>query len=123
MNLRSALSLLKITAVLMALLSVFQMLVGFGWVPLHGVHGTTGNVTFVVALVAAVAAFLWSRRTGDKGIFMHAAGMAVIALAQIALGEMGLRSVHQALGVLFLVGAVALATLALRRDQQALDSI
>lgn len=108
---------LQIAAALAALLAVVQavlglMIVGGTWV---GEHGTIGNLTFVVALVAAVAAFLWSRRSGNKGLFMHAAGMAVIALAQVALGEMGLRTVHIAVGVLFLVGAVALATLAFRK--------
>ncbi len=108
---------LQISAALAALLAVVQTVIGFMMVSgtYTGWHGTIGNVTFVVALVAAVAAFLWSRRSGNKGIFMHAAGMAVIALAQVALGEMGQRAAHIAIGVLFLVGAVALATLSLRK--------
>ena len=40
---------------------------------------------------------------------------AFIALAQVALGETGLRAAHIAVGVLFLLGAVALATLAFRK--------
>ncbi len=108
---------LQISAALAALLSVVQAVLGFQivggtWVDSHG---TIGNVTFVVSLVAAVAAFLWMRRSGNKGLFMHAAGMAVIALAQVALGEMGQRAAHIAVGVLFLLGAVALATLAFRK--------
>ena len=108
---------LQITAALAALLSVVQAVLGFRMASGTFVssHGTIGNVTFVVALVAAVAAFLWMRRSGNKGLFMHAAGMAVIALVQVALGEMGLRAAHIAIGVLFLVGAVALATLAFRK--------
>lgn len=112
----TSLLVLKIFAVLTALAAVWQTLVGYGWVSgFWGTHQMVGNITFVLALVAAIAAFLWSRRTGDKGIFMHAAGMALIALVQIALGEMSLRTVHMTLGVLFLVGSIALATLAFRR--------
>lgn len=111
---------LQVSAVLTALLAVVQTLLGFGWLEVSGVHGTIGNLTVVVALVAAVAAFLWWRASDNKGLFMHAAGMAVLALVQVALGEVGLRTLHMALGVLFLVGAVALATLALRKPGVAL---
>lgn len=120
-NAAASLLTLKIFAVLAALLSIVQALLGFGLLEVRGVHGTIGYVTFVVTVVAAVAAFLWSRASGNKGIFMHAAGMAVIALVQVGLGGMGLRSAHIAVGVLFLVGAVALATLAFRKPGVALD--
>lgn len=119
-NSSTSLIVLKVTAVLTALLSIWQAVVGFGWVDSFGQHGMIGNVSFVLMVVAAVAAFLWSRGTGDKGLFMHAAGMAVLAVVQIALGEMHLREVHMATGVLFLVGAVALATLSLRRGAHSL---
>ena len=120
-NASTALTVLRISAVLTALLSIWQAVVGLGWVDGGGMHGTAGNVTFVVALVAAIAAFLWKRASGNNGLFMHAAGMAVLALAQVALGEMGLRKVHMAVGVLFLLGAVALATLSIRKPGVALD--
>jgi hypothetical protein len=108
---------LQISAALAALLAVVQAVLGFQIVAGTWVasHGTIGNLTFVVSLVAAVAAFLWMRRSGNKGLFMHAAGMAVIALVQVALGEMGQQAAHIAVGVLYLVGAVALATLAFRK--------
>lgn len=108
---------LQISAALAALLAVVQAVLGFMMVSgsYAASHGTIGNVTFVVALVAAVAAFLWMRRSDNKGLFMHAAGMAVIALVQVALGEMGQREAHIAVGVLFLVGALALATLSFRK--------
>ncbi|SOC51579.1 hypothetical protein [Ornithinimicrobium cerasi] len=120
-NTSTTLTVLRLFAVLTALLAIWQTVVGFGWVDGGGQHGTIGNVTFVVALVAAVAAFLWSRASGNKGLLMHAAGMAVLALVQIGLGEMSLAGVHMAVGVLFLVGAVALATLAIRKPGVALD--
>lgn len=108
---------LQISAALAALLSIVQavlgfMIVGGTWV---SAHGMIGNLTFVVTLVAAVAAFLWMRRSGNKGLFMHAGGMVVVALAQVALGETGQRAAHIAIGVLFLLGAVALATLSFRK--------
>jgi hypothetical protein len=119
-NSDTTLTLLKTTAALSALLGVLQTLLGFGWLSMPGWHGTLGNVTFVVALLAAVFAFLWMRKSDNKGLFMHAAGMAVIAMVQIALGEMEIREVHMAVGVLFLVGSVALATLAFRKPGMAL---
>ncbi|MFK5633913.1 MULTISPECIES: hypothetical protein [unclassified Ornithinimicrobium] len=119
-NSDTTLTLLQITAALSALLGVLQTVLGFGWVSMPGWHGTLGNVTFVVALLAAVFAFLWMRRSANKGLFMHAAGMAVLALVQIALGEMEIREVHMATGVLFLLGSVALATLAFRKPGRAL---
>ena len=119
----AVLTVLRVFALLTALLSIVQALRGFGWIPLEWAwHGHLGNATFVTALVAAVFAFLWSRRSGNKGIFMHAASMAVLALVQVGLGEMGLRSVHMAVGVLFLVGAVALATLSYRKPGTAVDA-
>lgn len=110
------LSLLKVFAVLAGLLGVWQALVGFGWVPGFSWHGRLGETSFVVLLIATVLAFLWSRRSGDKGLLMHAGGMTVLALAQVAMGMAGVRGAHMAVGVLFLLGAVALATLALRKS-------
>ena len=114
--------LLKVFAVLTAALGVLQTLVGFGWVSGFGWHGRLGETGAVVVLITAVLAFLWSRLAGDKGLFMHAVGMLVIALVQIGIGMGGLREVHMVVGVLFLVGAVALATLTLRRDVSAVEA-
>ena len=119
----SALSLtvLQISAVVASLLAIMQALLGFGVVQVRGLHGTLGNALFVVMLVAAVAAFLWSRTSHNKGLLMHAAGMAVLAIVQIGLGEMGQRSLHIAVGMLFLLGALALATLSFRKPGTGLD--
>ena len=112
----TVLMVLRVFAVITGLLSILQALRGFGWLPIDwSWHGTLANITFVTALIAAIFAFLWKRRGGDNGLFMHAAGMAVLAVIQIGLGEMELRSVHMAVGVLFLVGAIALATLSFRK--------
>jgi hypothetical protein len=108
---------LQISAALAALLSVVQAVLGFMIVSGSGgsQHGTIANLLFAVMLVAAVAAFLWMRRSGNRGLFMHAGGMLVLAVLQLGLGEMGQRVAHIGVGVLFLLGSVALATLAIRK--------
>ena len=108
---------LQISAAVLAALALLQTVLGFiivsgSWVTWHG---DTGYLAFVVSLVAAVAAFLWMRRSGNKGLFMHAVSMAVLFLVQIGLAEMDLKWVHVVLGVLLLVGSAALATLAYRK--------
>lgn len=106
---------LRISAVLATLVAIFQATSGFGWGGPFSIHPRTGELVTVLLVVAAVAAFVWSRRTGNKGLFMHAVGMAVIGVVQIAIGHMDLREVHMAVGVFFLLGVVALATLAFRK--------
>lgn len=105
---------LRICAVLTSLVAIFQATSGFGMGGFN-VHPRTGELATVLLAVAAVCAYVWSRRSGNKGLFMHAAGMAVIGLIQIAIGHMDLREVHIAIGVFFLLGVVALATLAFRK--------
>lgn len=106
---------LRISAVLASLVAIFQATSGFGWAGAFSVHPRTGELATVLLVVAVVAAFVWSRRSGNKGLFMHATGMAVLGVAQIAIGHMDLREVHMAIGVFFLLGVVALATLAFRK--------
>lgn len=106
---------LRISAVLATLVAIFQATSGFGWAGPFSVHPRTGELVTVLLVVAAVGAFVWSRRTGNKGLFMHAVGMAVLGVVQIAIGHMDLREVHMAIGVFFLLGVVALATLAFRK--------
>lgn len=106
---------LRIFAVLAALVAVFQATSGFGWAGPFSIHPRAGELVTVLLVVAAVAGYLWSRRSGNKGLFMHAAGMAVIGVVQIAIGHMDLRQVHMAIGVFFLLGVIALATLAFRK--------
>lgn len=103
---------LRISAVLATLVAIFQTTSGFGWAGAFSVHPRTGELVTVLLVVAAVAGYLWSRRSGNKGLFMHAAGMAVLGVIQIAIGHMDLRQVHMVIGVAFLVGVIALATLA-----------
>ena len=83
---------------------------------LIGVHGVVGYGSLLLTIVAAVAAYLWYRRGGSRGLLMHAAGMAVIMVVQIGLGEVkALKWEHVGLGVLILAGSIALAVLAYRK--------
>ncbi len=115
----ASLTCLRIGAVLLAALTVVQpvlwLLAETGTADLMGAHRIVGQASLLVAVFAAVSAVLWARAGGNRGLMFHAIGMAVLALAQVALGEMGVRTVHMTLGVLILAGAVALATLAYRK--------
>lgn len=110
--------LLRTFALVTALLTVGQavlgLLIAFAGVDLYEVHGWLGYATFVSTVLAAVGAFLWMRQGGAKGLFFHALGLAVLALLQIGLAEMGLKWVHVVLGLLILGGALALISLAQR---------
>ena len=112
---------LQIAAGISALLGLVQLVLGFmmtgGNFSVLSLHSTVAMMTLVAAVVAAVAAVMWQRASSNKGLMMHAVGMAIIGLAQFALGEIGggLVMVHVIVGVAFLVGAGALATLAVRK--------
>lgn len=126
MNSHWSLLLVRVTAVLGSLLALYQGLSGMSWLgnP-HQVHPHTGEAIALLMLLAAIGAFVWSRRSGNTGLFMHAAGMVVLAGVQLALGYAGVREAHMAVGLLFLVGVLALASLSLRKpgtDGGALDA-
>lgn len=113
------LTFLKVSAVLTALLSIVSPLLALGPLTLtgelHAMHGMVGNINALLALVSLVAAFLWGRASGRKGLIGHAAAVLVLAVVQIALGEMGQTMVHMVLGFLYLIAAVGLGTMALRQ--------
>lgn len=117
----AALNVLQISAGVAALAATGQAVLGFmmsaGNFSVASVHASIGGIALVASLVAGVAGFLWRRASGNTGLAAHAAGMAVLGLVQFGLGELGggLVMVHIGLGVLFLVGAVGLVTLAVRK--------
>lgn len=115
-------SFFKISAILIAALAVVQAVLGgitIGGNSVREVHGIIGMASIVVAIVAAVAAFLWARQTKSIGTFYHALAIVVLAVAQVALGEMKLETLHITLGVFYLVAALALGTIALRKTRTA----
>lgn len=113
------LTFLRVAAVLAALGAIASPLLALGPLtasgPLHALHGMLGNINVVLALAAGVAGVLWKRASGNAGLMGHALSLPILAVVQVALGEMGLAMVHIGLGFAYLLAAVSLATLALRR--------
>ncbi|WP_052462287.1 hypothetical protein [Nigerium massiliense] len=108
---------LRVFALITAIASIVQAVLGLylRTAPSFHWHSIVAMIALVTSVVAAVAAFLWSRRSGNKGLFMHAVSVPVIGLIQFALGEMSVTMVHILLGFVFLLDAVALVTLAFRK--------
>jgi hypothetical protein len=79
-------------------------------------HGILGYTNVLVMIVAAVAAYLWYRKGGSRGLFMHAAGMVVVFLVQVGLGQGKVLWVHVVVGVIAVIGSIALAVLAYRKS-------
>lgn len=111
---------LRTAAILAALASVLQPLLAIGPLtasgPLNALHGPLGNTSFVLALAAAFMAFRWARQSGNKGLLYHGLSLPVLAVIQIAIAEMHLSTMlHIVLGFAYLLAAVSLATLTLRK--------
>ena len=115
------LNFLRVAALLAAIGSIISPLLATGPLtssgPLHAMHGMVGNLNFVLALVASIAGILWGRASGNKGLMFHALSLPLLAVIQIALGQMHLTMVHIVLGFAYLLAAVALFTLALRKPR------
>jgi hypothetical protein len=103
---------------------LLQALLGMGILGSLGgvfsVHRTIGYATLLAAVAVAVFAVLWMRRSGNKGLMFHALSLPVLAIIQIGVAEMGIVAVHVIVGILFLVAAAALATLAFRKGGKGL---
>ena len=124
------LSLLQIAAITSAALAAMQTGLGIlmwmgSW---SSQHGMIGNITGLIAVLTAVMAYLWFRESGNKGMLMHAGGLAVLALVQIGIGEIAdggalLRTIHIIIGFAYLVGAIALVMLVYRKPGQPKPSV
>ena len=114
-----SLTFLRVAALLAALGSIVSPLLALGPLtgsgPLNALHGMVGNTNLLLAILAGVAGVLWGRASGNKGLMMHALSLPVLALIQILLGELHVTMVHIVLGFAYLLAAVALVTLALRK--------
>ena len=113
------LTFLRVAALLAAIGSLVSPLLAIGPLtgsgPLDALHGMVGNANFVLALLAGIGGVLWGRASGNKGLMFHALSLPVLAIVQIGLAEMHLAMVHIVLGFAYLLAAVALFTLALRK--------
>lgn len=110
----------KVLAVLVGLAALVQAGLGFAVMAgtdIKGIHQAIGMGTIVLALVAAIVAGLWARSgwATRKGIAFHAIAVVVLAVIQVGLGEAGVTTIHMTVGIVYLIAAVALATLALRK--------
>lgn len=79
-------------------------------------HGILGYTNLLVIIVAAIASLFWYRKGGSRGLLMHAVGMVVILLVQVGLGQGKVLWVHVVVGVLAVLGSIALAVLAYRKS-------
>lgn len=114
------LTFLRVAALLAAIGSILSPLLATGPLsgsgPLNAMHGMVGNLNFVLALAAGIAGVLWGRASGNKGLMYHALSLPILAIIQIALAYVpGMTMVHMVLGFAYLLAAVALFTLALRK--------
>lgn len=116
-----SLNTLQIAAGVASLAAVAQTILGFilsaGNFGVATLHSSFGGIALVAVIVAAVASVLWKKASGNTGLMAHGVGMAVLGVVQFGIGEVGggLVMVHIVLGLAFLAGAVALATLAVRK--------
>ncbi|MFV0459330.1 MAG: hypothetical protein ACK5MT_11250 [Actinomycetales bacterium] len=117
---------LRICAIAAAALALVQGVLGSmlvtGNLGTLDVHSIIGMSLSVVCLVAAIAAVVRSRRGGNKGLVGHSVGMFALTIVQIGLGEARVETLHVLFGVIFLIGAIGLATLAMRRPNQAVTA-
>lgn len=117
----ASLNTLQVASGVASLAAVGQTILGFmlstGNFSVATMHASIGGIALLSIIVAGVASVLWKKASGNTGLMGHGVGMAVLGLAQFALGEVGggLATVHIILGVAFLVGAVALAVLSIRK--------
>lgn len=89
----------------------------FGQLAVIHAHSGMAMLFILTSVVAAVFAVLWAVRSGQRGLIGHGVGLAVLALVQFGLGEMGtLTVVHIILGLLIVAGVVALYVLANRKQ-------
>lgn len=116
------LGLLRGATLATAIAVVLQLLIG-GYLftannaTLVSAHNIIGLLAIVAGIVATVAAFLNKSRGGNPGLAFHILGTTVLLLVQYALGEVGsgLIITHMVIGIVILVSAIAMATLAFRK--------
>ena len=94
LNSSRSLIVLRLSSALAALFTLIQarvlvILTATKVVKLIGVHGMVGYLSLLAMITATIAAFIWFRKGGSKGLVMHAGGVAVLMLVQIMLRELG----------------------------------
>jgi hypothetical protein len=118
---------LRVFAAITAILAILQTVVAVTMMGVDSevvvmIHEGLGFLFAASAIATAVPAFVWGRLSHNTGLIGHAAGIAVAGVVQLLLGIVGAPEdgapmgpmiyVHMALGLLILVGSVALYVLA-----------
>lgn len=110
---------MQMSALVVGALGFLQLMLGGFLISspggMNSVHNFMGLLTIGATAFAAVAAYNWRKEGGNPGLFPHAAGMLVVAIIQFAIGEALVRTVHIILGFVFVAGALALTSLAMRK--------
>lgn len=79
-------------------------------------HNVIGLVTLGFGVIATIAAFVNKSHGGNPGLAFHVAGTTVLILLQYILGAAHtLVLVHMIVGVVIIISAIGMATLAFRR--------
>lgn len=116
-NLRAVALIVSILALAQAALG--GTVLGGGEGGIRDFHKYIAYATVLVSLIAVFFASKAVETMGSKGILMHASSLPVLAIIQVALGEMSVKWVHVIVGVLFLFAAFGLYAMADRPDQGA----
>ncbi len=115
---------LRMFAAVAAVIAILQTVVAITMMALHGeflvrLHEGLGYLYAAAAVITVFPAVVWGRLSRKTALIGHAAGLAVAGVGQLLLGlfQTGgvLVYVHMVLGLLIMVGAVALYVLAKKR--------
>ena len=115
---------LRMFAAVAAVIAILQTVVAITMMALHGeflvrLHEGLGYLYAAAAVITVFPAVVWGRLSRKTALIGHAAGLAVAGVVQLLLGlfQTGgvLVYVHMVLGLLIMVGAVALYVLAKKR--------
>lgn len=115
---------LRMFAAIAAVIAILQTVVAITMMALHGeflvrLHEGLGYLYAAAAVITVFPAVVWGRLSRKTALIGHAAGLAVAGVGQLLLGlfQTGgvLVYVHMVLGLLIMVGAVALYVLAKKR--------
>lgn len=81
----------------------------------RGVHEITAMVFLVSSLLAGLSGMRYGKESNSKGLAPHGLGLFVLAIVQYGLGEMNQPLIHMFLGLLVVIGALALFAMATRQ--------
>lgn len=116
---------LKMFAAIAAVLAVLQLLTAITMLSMRNgtlfrIHEGVGFLYALAAILTCFPAKVWGDLSHNKGLPMHAYGMAAAGIVQVLLGLFadhipGATAIHMILGVLIAAGAVALSLLAAKK--------